>query len=143
MNRQRGFAIAGLLPLLPYLLGAVAVIGAATMAYQFVDNRWATDAGIAEGRKRASAELKPQLDACQNALATQERAVQALKAEGEARVAKATKGLQEAKKQAAGAESEAARLRKLAAGGKGGEASACPAGDALREVRQGLAGTHK
>ena len=44
--------IALLLRFLPHILGVVAVIGAGVFAYQFIDNRWATDAGITEGSRR-------------------------------------------------------------------------------------------
>lgn len=47
------------LDLLPYFLGALALAGAVTWLYQLVDNHWATDAGIAEGKKR----MQPKIDA--------------------------------------------------------------------------------
>ena len=56
---QRGIAW---LPLIPYIVGALAFVGAATFVYQYVDNNWATDAGIAEGRKREHADLQPKID---------------------------------------------------------------------------------
>ena len=43
------------LTLLPYIIGAVVFIGAATAAYQYVDNNWATDAGIEKGRAEVQA----------------------------------------------------------------------------------------
>ena len=134
--------------LLPYLLGALAVVGAATAAYQFVDNRWATDAGIEEGRKREKADLQPKITACQaslkaseDAVAAQNRAVEALAAESKARQQKAARALQDASRAAVGAIKEADRLRVLAKGGNAaGGSTACPAGSAVEEVRRGLKG---
>lgn len=62
LRRPRARGVAWL-ALLPYIAGAVVLLGAATAVYQFIDNRWATDAGIAEGRKRQQVETKPRIDA--------------------------------------------------------------------------------
>lgn len=139
-RNQRGF---GWLAVIPYLVGGLAVVGAITYVYQLVDNSWATDAGIAEGRKRAEAELQPPLDACNASLkaqgeliATQNSAVKAHKALQDAKIAKATQGMQAARSVAQAAQTEAARLREaiLAPVGEG-----CPAAEAVRKVREGLA----
>lgn len=112
--------------------------------------------GVAEVRK----ELQPKLDACNTAIEAQNRAVSALKAEGDARKAKATQGLEQATKETAGAKAEAARLRKLASdqatkaliatneserlrglastGSAQNAPTACPAASAVEEVRRGL-----
>ncbi len=95
------------------------------------------------GYEEGIAELTPKLNSCkaektalEGTLATQERAVQALKAEGEAKVAKATEGLRRATTASLAARSEAERLRGLAKGAAA--ATACPAGSAVEEVRKGL-----
>lgn len=59
MNHERGFAW---LPLIPYIVGGLAIVAAITYVYQLVDNHWATDAGIAEGRKLEKAALQPKID---------------------------------------------------------------------------------
>lgn len=122
--------------LIVYGIMALAIMAAAAGAYQLVDNNWATDAGIARGRQEATAELQPKLAACTDALATQERAVQVLKAEGDARIARATKGLAEATRAASSAKTEAQRLRGLAS--RPAELKECPAGAAVSEIRLGL-----
>lgn len=112
--------------------------------------------GVAEVRK----ELQPKLDACTAAIEAQNRAVAALKAEGEAKVQAATKGLEQATKDTEAARLEAARLRKLAsdhimaaqdargeaerlrvlatAKSAPSEPTVCPAGEAVSEIRRGL-----
>lgn len=130
--RQRGFMLPG--GLLAYGIVGLAII--------------ATLAGVAwkirqAGYAAAVEDYRPKLEACakradalEGALATQERAVQALKAEGDARVAKAAEGLRRAVTEAQGARSEAARLRALA--GTLREPTACPAGEAVKAIREGL-----
>lgn len=111
----------------------IAVVVALVAAYQFIDNNWATDAGIAEGKSRAMEKVQPQLDACR----LQELAVSDLVKEGEERRAKAQKGLQDARKSTERAASEAGRLRQLASR-PNVPASNCPAGEAVSEIRAGL-----
>ena len=132
---QRGF---GWLSLIPYLVGAVLVYG----AYEWVDNNWVTDAGIAEGRKRAEDELKPPLAACNASLqaqgeqiATQNAAVKVLQAAGEAKVARATQGMQAARSVAQKAQTEAQRLREAALAPIG---QGCAAAEAVKTIRSGL-----
>ena len=109
---QRGFVMSPLLwQLVYYAIGALAVVGAMTYVYQLVDNSWATDAGIAEGRKQAEDELKPALAACNASLLAQNQAVAALGAAGKARQARAMAGVKEAEKRAKTAQNEAQRLR--------------------------------
>lgn len=67
----------------------------------------------------------------------QNDAVAALKAEGDAKVAKASEGLRREATKAQAARSEAERLRTLAKAPVA--ATACPAGQAVEEVRKGLA----
>lgn len=45
--------------LLPYIIGTVAFVGLAIWAYQYVDNNWATDAGVKKGK----AEIQVKWDA--------------------------------------------------------------------------------
>ena len=128
-----------ILQFLPWIVGGLAVTAATVGAYQFVDNRWATDAGIAEGRKREKADLQPQLDAgiaCQTSLAAQNEAVAKLGAESKARQERGARALQEAQKGARQATTEAQRLR--AASATVGERGACPAGEAVKAIREGL-----
>ena len=98
--------------------------------------------GRSAGKEAVTAELQPKLDACAGqvkALGTQivaqNDAVAALRAEGEARVARATKDAARAKEAASGARSEAERLRQA---GKQAATGACPAADGVAEVRRGL-----
>ena len=133
---QRGFA--WLISAAPYLIGAALVYG----AYQWVDNHWVTDAGIAEGRKRAENELKPPLAACNaslkaqgEAIAHQNAAVRALEAAGHAKQAAARQGVERARSVAQAAQNEAARLREAILAP---HESACPAGEAVRKLREGL-----
>lgn len=117
--------------LLPYLLGALAVLGAVTWIYQALDNSWPTDAGIEEGRKRERMDLEPQLAACR----VQEQAVSDMVKEGEERRARAQNALKTAQEGARTHQAEAVRLRGLA----GTQApTACPAGSAVEEIRRGL-----
>ena len=121
---QRGFAF---LTLLPYLLGFLAVAGVVGTAYHTVKK---------SGYTEAQAELQPQIDQCQGELAKANDAAKAVKAEGDRRVAEASKGVAKAKREAAGAISEAQRLRTAS---KGNAApSACPAADAASVLRSGL-----
>lgn len=126
---QRGFAW---LPLIPYLVGGLAIIGALTYVYQLVDNSWATDAGIADGRKQAEDELKPALAACNASLKAQNEAVAALGAAGRAKQAKAKAEVERASKDAQKAQNEAQRLREAILAPVGG----CEA--AVAQVRKGL-----
>lgn len=137
---QRGFVMSPLLwQLVYYAIGALAVVGAITYVYQLVDNSWATDAGIAEGRKLAEAELGPPLAACNASLKAQNEAVAAMAAAGKARQARAMAEAARASEAAQSARSEAERLREAA---KTAPAGSCPAGEAVNEVRRGL-GAHK
>ena len=144
---QRGFAW---LPLIPYLVGGLALIGAVTYVYQLVDNSWATDAGIAEGRKLEQADQLPKTNKLKSDLSDakqtveslmklierQNGAVRALEAAGKARQARAMAGVKEAEKRAKTAQNEAQRLREAILAPVGG----CEA--AVSEVRRGL-GAHK
>lgn len=134
MLRQRGIV---LLSLVPYIVGALAVAVAFGATYY---------KGRVAGRAAATAELQPLLDACkgrERALGTQiesqNEAVAALEAAGKARQAKASAGIAEASKRAKSAQDEAERLRQEA---KKAPTGACPAGEAVNEVRRGL-GVHK
>lgn len=110
----------------------IGILAAVFFAYQAIDNNWATDAGIAEGRKLAMAEVEPQLAACR----LQELAVSDLVKEGEERKARAKEGIRKAQEASRSAQAEAARLRGLAQGQN--KTSACPAADAVGEIRRGL-----
>lgn len=122
--RSRGFVISPFIwSLLPYALGALAVAGAATVAYQYVDNRWATDAGIAEGRKRESAKLQPQIDQLRSQATALSAAVNACNAgvdeakrAGRAAVDLGTQLLAEARKAGQAAQKAAARSDAIARG---------------------------
>lgn len=91
-------------------------------------------AGYEEGVEEVRKELQPKLDSCNAAIEAQNRAVSALKAEGEAKVKKAQEGLRAAQNGARRAQDEAARLRGLAQ--IPSEASDCKA--AVAEIRRGL-----
>ena len=115
--------------------GIMAAIVAGAFATTYVKGRTA-------GKEAVTAVLQPKLDACAgqvkalgSQIEAQNRAVDALKAEGDARVARATKDAASAKLAASGAISEAARLR---AASKAGANGACPAADGVAEVRKGL-----
>jgi len=45
-----------MITLLPYLIGAILIAGGVFAGYQYVDNNWQTDAGIAEGKRLTKAE---------------------------------------------------------------------------------------
>ena len=130
---QRGFVwLPLLLQAAPYIAGALALWG----AYEYVDSNWETDAGIARGKREAMAEVEPLLAACR----LQELAVSDMVKEGEARKAKAADALKTAIAGTQKARTEAERLRVLAQAPRPtGEPSACPAGDAVAEIRKGLA----
>lgn len=51
--KQRGGIVGDLLP---WIIGAALLFGAATAIYQYIDNNWATDAGVAKGRKEVQAQ---------------------------------------------------------------------------------------
>lgn len=127
MRKQRGFG------LLVYLIaGGIILAMLSGLAYKIRES----------GYDKAVSEYKPQVIASQQQISAlgsqievQNRAVAALKAEGEARVAKAKAGLVSASKVALGAQQEAARLRTEAAKGSG---KACPAGEAVEKIRNGL-----
>lgn len=121
---QRGFAF---LTLLPYLVGFLAVAGVVGTAYHTVKK---------SGYTEAQAELQPQIDACQADLTKANEAALAVKAEGDRRIAAAAKGAAQARRQAAGAISEAARLRTLTTPGKAPQNASCES--AVAEVRRGL-----
>ena len=121
---QRGFAF---LTLLPYLLGFLAVAGVVGTAVHKV-KAW--------GAAEVTAELQPQIDQCQGELTKANDAAKALKADGDRRVAEATKGVARARREAAGAISEAQRLR--TASKTNAAPSACIAADAATELRKGL-----
>ena len=99
--------------------------------------------GRQAGKAVERAEWKPKLEACQqqvsgleNAVATQNRAIEALGAESKARQARAAQGLARATQEAGKYRTEAERLRALAGGQT--NPSECAAGEAVREIRRGL-----
>lgn len=127
---ERGFLLG---PLLPYLLVAVVAVGILGTTYY---------RGREAGKEVIRAELQPLLTACEgrvSALGTQieaqNAAVKAQKAVQDAKVAKATQGMQAARSVAHAAQAEAERLREamLAPVGEG-----CPAAEAVRKIREGL-----
>ncbi len=89
------------------------------------------------GGDAVRATLQPKIDKCEGELTKANDAAKAVQAEGERRIAAASAGVARARKEAAGAVSEAERLRGLA-GGKA-PASACPAASAVADIRKGLA----
>ena len=88
------------------------------------------------GGNEVRAELQPQIDSCHAAVQKQNDAVAALKAEGDRRIAAATKGVAKAQEGTKKARTEAERLRVLA--GTQAEPSSCPAAQGVAEVRKGL-----
>ena len=127
----------GLMPTL-IMYGLIALAVAAAFGGTYFSGRQA-------GKAAERADWKPRLEACQqqvsgleNAVATQNRAVEALAAESKAKQARAAQGLARATQEAGKYRTEAERLRALAAGQT--KPSACPAGEAVREIRRGLKG---
>lgn len=90
--------------------------------------------------KHDAAEYRVQAEAREKALgetiAVQNRAVAALETESRNRIAKADAGLKTEKNASKKSQDEAKRLRDAASTPQ--EPSACPAGDAVSEVRKGL-----
>lgn len=130
MNK-RGFLVASILP---YLVAGIAILGVLGGTYY---------KGRLAGVEATEARLTPLLTACEgrvkalgDQIDAQNAAVEALQAAGKARVAKAEKGVKAAQEGAKAARSEAERLR-VAASSKSSP-SACPAKDAVDEVRKGL-----
>ena len=88
------------------------------------------------GGDAVRAKLQPQLEACQVAVESQNQAIAKTKADGDRRVAEATKGVAKARTEAKAAISEAQRLR-IASKGNAAP-GACIAADAAAELRKGL-----
>ena len=127
---QRGFLLG---PFLPYIIAAVVAAGIFGTTYYN---------GREAGKEVIRAELQPLLTACEgrvkalgSQIEVQNSAVAALEAAGKAKVARATQGMQAARSVAQKAQAEAARLREAALAPLGGE---CPAGEAVKAIRQGL-----
>src|SRR3990167_2153040 len=127
---QRGFLLG---PLIPSLIAAVVAAGILGTTYY---------RGREAGKEVIRAELQPLLTACEGRekalgaqIETQNAAVAALEAAGKAKVARATQGMQAARGVARTAQAEAARLREAALAPLGGE---CPAGEAVKKVREGI-----
>jgi len=126
--RESGFT------LIAYGLIALAVLGAlGGISYKIRES----------GKDAVRLELQPKLDACRQftetlsaQLRAQNEAVAALEAAGKAKVAETSKRLKEAAKSTQAARSEAERLRVLAQGNSA--LGACPAGEAVKEIRRGL-----
>lgn len=114
--------------LLAYLIAGAALIGALGGLYWKVDS---------SGYARAEAELQPKIDACHAAVQKQNEAVAALKAEGDRRVGRATKGVAASAVVTRAAVDEARRLRILAEGALPAPTD-CPAGVAVQQIRKGL-----
>ena len=100
-----------------------------------------TLAGIAYSIRKAGgdavrAELEPKLQACAAEVERANEAALATKAEGDRRIAAASKGAARARQDAQGAVSEAQRLRAFIAAPP--TAEACPAASATARVREGL-----
>ncbi len=79
---------------------------------------------------------KSKVTTLETQISSQNKAVEATKAEGDKRVAQATKGVAAAATVTKAAVDEAARLRELQKGGT--PAGACPAGMAVAELRKGM-----
>jgi hypothetical protein len=115
-----------------YAVMFLAVAGVVGGAYHTVKK-----SGYAE----AEAEFKPKLEACTSEVQKANDAALAVKAEGDRRIAQASKGVAKARQEAKGAISEAEGLRGLAKAPTPPSASgSCPAAAAVAEVRKGLAG---
>ena len=128
--RMGGFAF---LPLLPYLAAALAIAGVLGATYY---------KGREAGKEVVRAELQPLLTACKgqvaalgDQIAAQNAAVEALRAAGAAKMARARAEYTKAAKSAQTAQNEAARLREAALAPV---VSQCPAGEAVAEIRKGL-----
>ena len=99
--------------------------------------------GRQAGKAAERADWKPKLEACegrekglQGQIDAQNRAVEALAAESKAKQERAAQGLKAALAAAKAGQSEAVRLRAAAA--TVGERGACPAGEAVKAIREGL-----
>lgn len=91
------------------------------------------------GRHKDQVAAEAKIIELQGSLQAQNEAIAKIAKDSAERKAKAEKGLQEAQKQAQGARSEAARLRGLASAPQAPSGSqACPAGQAVQEIRKGL-----
>ena len=106
-----------------YLLAGMALVTALTGAW-----------GAWERHSKETAEAK--VETLETRLDAQNKAVAALKAEGDRRVAQATKGIAASAKVTQAAVSEAARLRKAGEGST--PPGPCPAGIATDKIRAGL-----
>lgn len=102
----------------------VLLLGIQTKRVDWCQEGRAEDKVIAEGKIRALGET----------IDLQNRAVEALRVEGEARKNKAETALKTAQNASRSAQAEAARLRGLPVP----QASVCPAADAVAEIRRGL-----
>lgn len=123
------------MPVLAFLLGhwQYVLIGVLVLALGVQSKRldWCQ-----EGRAEDQVQAQQRETSLRNTLETQEKAVQTLKADGEARVKRAQDGLKIAQEGTKAARSEAERLMTLA---KAPAApTACPAADAVKEIRRGL-----
>ncbi len=106
-----------------YLVGVMALVATLSGLY-----------GGWEHKGKLAAEA--QFQACEAKIESQNAAIQQTKAEGDRRGAEASKGVKAATQATAKARSEAERLRTLTSSPNA--PSACPAGQAVAEVRKGL-----
>ena len=88
------------------------------------------------GGDSVRSELQPKLTKCEADVEAQNQAILATKAEGDRRVAAASKGIARARTEAKAAISEAERLRTASKGSA--PLGACPAASAAAEFRKGL-----
>jgi len=115
------------------VLGGAAVLGLALALYVQT-----VRLGAAQAEREAAL---AQLQVLGKKVEAQNQAVQRLEAEGKARAAAAAQAAARARQQAAGLGSQVDALQALLdAQGGPGRAGACPAGNAVKDVRRALAG---
>jgi predicted negative regulator of RcsB-dependent stress response len=93
---------------------------------------------VKQARHKDAVSYEAKIVTLQGSLAAQNEAIAKLGRESADRKAKASKALQAAQEGVQKARSEAERLKTLARPENAPTASACPAGDAVSEIRRGL-----
>lgn len=130
MNNQRGFLQLSMMAWGAVAAGAVILSLSGAVYVQTV--RLNGCKGELTGAKAQIAVLAAQMDA-------QNRAVEALQADGRARSAQAAAALLAQRERSKGIQKQADSLQAALNAAKGRKPSACPAGDAAQEVRRALA----
>lgn len=126
------------MPFLTFLLGNWRMLVFGVLMLVLGIQTWRLDS-CKKGRLEDKVGYEAKIVSLQGSLRAQNEAIAKLGKESQERKAKAEKGLLEASRNAQAARSEAQRLRDLASRKEPPSGSqACPAGEAVKEVRQGL-----